>query len=98
MTPEKHQTPRAPVSNDDTPRIDLADRITLRPVEAASALGISERTLRTWMRDEGFPFFRVDNGVVCIPVADLREWMADRVESSHRCDAIVAEMLQDLGE
>ena len=94
----KRQIARSPVSNDDTPSIDRVERLALRPVEAASALGISERTLRTWMRDEGFPFFRVDNGVVCIPVADLREWMADRVESSHRCDAIVAEMLQDLGE
>jgi len=76
-------------------RIDLANRIALRPVEAAAVLGISDRTLRKWMRDEGLPHFRLD-GVVCIPVAELREWMADRMVSSHQADTIAAEILREL--
>ena len=75
--------------------VDLANRIALRPVEAAAGLGVSMRTLRKWMRDEGLPHFRLD-GVVCIPVTELREWMAERMVSSHQADTIAAEILHDL--
>ena len=82
-------------STNNEQRIDLANRIALRPVEAAAVLGISDRTLRKRMRDDGLPHFRLD-GVVCIPVDDLRKWMVDRMVSSHQADTIAAEILSDL--
>ena len=55
---------------------DLGSRLALRPKEAADALGIGERTLRTWMRDEELPFLRVA-GVVLVPTAGLEEWLVE---------------------
>jgi excisionase family DNA binding protein len=57
--------------------IDLGCRITLRPAEAAKALGVSERTLRTMLPH--LPHFR-EGGVVLIPVESLRRWADDRAE------------------
>lgn len=74
---------------------ELEGRLALRPPEAAEALGVSERTLRKWMRDDGLPFFRLD-GVVCLPVAGLREWMEERVRAAHRADEVADEVLRDL--
>ena len=73
----------------------LANRLALRPKEAAEALGVSPRTLRKWMRDDALPYFRVD-GTVRICVVDLQRWMADRMESQRNVDAIVDEVLRDL--
>ena len=50
------------------------DRLALRPKEAAEALGVSEKTLRKWMRDEGLPYLKPD-GAVLIPRQELLEWM-----------------------
>ena len=75
-------------------RVGLSARIALRPREAAAALGVSDRTLRKWVRDEGLPYFKLD-GTICIPVADLERWMADRRQSTHRSDEIVDEILRD---
>ena len=41
-------------------------RLALRPKEAAEALGVGERTLRGWMRDEGLPFARVGGAVLIL--------------------------------
>ena len=78
-------------------RLHLADRIALRPREAAASLGVSERTLRKWMRDDGLPYLRLD-GVVMIPRSQLDEWMAARVESERRADDLAAEILNDLSK
>jgi DNA-directed RNA polymerase specialized sigma24 family protein len=58
--------------------VHLADRLALRPKEAAEALGISDRTLRTWMRDG---------------VSDLHEWMEERIEAERSLDELVDEVL-----
>lgn len=71
------------------------DRLALRPREAAEALGVSERTLRKWMRDEGLPYFRVD-GAVRIPVGKLEEWITDRMASQQRCDDVATEILAEM--
>ncbi len=71
-------------------------RLALRPSEAAQALGVSERTLRTWVTHEGLPVARV-GGAVLIPTAELRSWLADRVTTERRTEALVAEMLCKLG-
>ena len=73
----------------------LSDRLALRPGEAAEALGVSQRTLRKWMRDEGLPYFRVD-GAVCLPTAELERWMVERTGSQRTSDEIAEEILQDL--
>ena len=62
------------------PPINFSTRLALRPAECAVALGVCERTLRRWMRDERLPFFRVERGVF-IPSAELERWMHDRIES-----------------
>jgi excisionase family DNA binding protein len=59
--------------------IDLSTRLALRPTECAASLGITEKTLRKWMRDEGLPFFRVERGIF-IPRTQLEAWMAQRLE------------------
>jgi len=61
---------------DDHESVDLASRLTLRPPEAARALGVSERKLRTML--PLLPHLRA-GGVVLIPIDALREWIADRV-------------------
>ena len=75
--------------------LHLADRLALRPKEAEEALGISEKTLRKWMRDDGLPYLRVD-GVVLIPRDSLDAWMRERVASEHRSEALASEILDDL--
>ena len=75
--------------------LDLASRLALRPGEAAQALGVSERTLRKWMRDESLPYFRVD-GAVRIPVGDLTAWMNERLRSQQRTDDVAEEILREL--
>lgn len=70
-------------------------RLALRVTEAADALGVSERTLRRWMRDEGLPFARI-GGSVLLPVADVRGWLSERVESDQRAEALADEVLLGL--
>jgi excisionase family DNA binding protein len=71
------------------------ERLALRPSEAAHALGVSDRTLRKWMRDEGLPYARV-GGAVLIPRAQLEKWMAERVGADNRTDELVSEILDDV--
>lgn len=75
--------------------IDLNTRIALRPREAAEALGVSDRTLRTWMRDEELPYLRIDRGIL-IPIADLKEWINERLIRKSTADDIAAEVLAGL--
>jgi excisionase family DNA binding protein len=76
--------------------IGLRDRLALRPKEVAAALGVAEKTVRNWMKDEDLPFLRL-NGVVLIPLGDLQEWLSGRVTSERRADRIVEEILEDIG-
>jgi excisionase family DNA binding protein len=75
--------------------IKLANRLALRPAEAAEALGIGERTLRNWMRDEGLPFFRL-SGVVLIKRNALEKWMEERENRTASADALAAKILEDV--
>ena len=50
----------------------LAERLALRPAEAARALGISERKLRQLLPK--LPIVR-EGGVVLLPVDGLRAWL-----------------------
>jgi excisionase family DNA binding protein len=74
--------------------LPLADRLALRPKEAAEALGVSERTVRNWMRDEELPFFRL-NGVVLIQRSALEKWMGERESCTASADALADEILEE---
>jgi excisionase family DNA binding protein len=96
--PTQPSCPSAPSSltGSDGERVHLGERLALRPAEVARALGISERTLRKWMREEALPFMRLD-GVVLIPRGELERWMEARVAAARRTDGLAAEILSGLG-
>ena len=73
----------------------LADRLALRPKEAAKALGISERTLRRWMRELDLPYARLD-GVILIPRAKLERWIEDHLTTEGKTERILTEIMADL--
>lgn len=53
------------------------EQLAMRPREAATALGISERLLWDWTRAEGLPHIRIGN-VVLYPVDGLKQWLTHR--------------------
>ena len=61
--------------------VDLANRVTLRPKEAAAVLGVSDRKLRAML--PRLPHFR-DGEIVLIPVDALREWARDKAKAAER--------------
>ena len=73
----------------------LADRLALRPKEAADALGVSERTLRKWMRDDALPYRRLD-GVVLISRRALEQWLEEQTQVGLSADALAANILDEL--
>ncbi len=74
--------------------LNLCSRLALRPKEAAQALGMSERTLRTVLPE--LPHVRV-GGVVLLPVDLLREWLREHVQAGRdETRKIVDEVLRDL--
>ena len=81
-----------PASKPDTAVVRLADRLALRPREAAAALGVSERTFRSML--PGIPHYR-EHGAVLIPVDVLREWLRER--ASVRADRLNA-LYRDFSE
>jgi excisionase family DNA binding protein len=66
-------------------------RLALRAKEAAAALGVSERTLRSLLPQ--IPHFR-EGGVVLIPVELLREWLRERAKAEpEKVDRAVKEIM-----
>jgi excisionase family DNA binding protein len=73
-------------------QVGLSERLALRPAEAARALGISERTLRTLLPE--LPHVRA-GGVVLLPVEALRRWLDEQARRQpSRVAEIVAEGLR----
>jgi excisionase family DNA binding protein len=82
-------------SESDTP-LNLQSRLSLRPKEAAEALGISERTLRQMLPE--LPHVRA-GGAILLPVDTLREWLRDQARFDRgRVDGVVNEVLDSLGK
>ena len=78
-----------------SPTLSIADRLALRPAEAAQVLGISERTLRTWL--PRMPHLRLGSTVL-IPVEELRTWLGDRARGQQAdADALADEIIRELG-
>ncbi len=76
--------------------VRLADRLALRPKEAAQALGIGERTLRNILPE--LPHVRV-GGVVLLPVEGLRRWLEEQSKTERgRAEQVAGEVLQAIGD
>jgi excisionase family DNA binding protein len=86
---------RSVKADHDLPPLRLADRVALRPKEAAEALGISERTIRQLLPE--LPTVRRGN-IVLIPVEPLRKWLREESEAEKsRAEAVVGEILKAVG-
>lgn len=82
------------VSEDPEKTIRLADRLALRPKEAAAVLGLSERAFRALL--PSLPHVRA-GGAVLVPVESLRRWLDDQAaREPGRVDAIVTETLRSI--
>lgn len=78
-----------------TSTIDLANRVALRPEEAADAFGVNVKTVRKWMREEELPFFHMDR-LIFIPIAGLEDWIKKRIHTERSSDRIADEILENL--
>ena len=73
----------------------LQGRLALRPKEAATALGVSERTLRQLLPE--LPTIR-RGGVVLIPITGLQQWLRDESRAEgDRVEQAVEEILESVG-
>ena len=64
---------------------DLVPRLSLRPREAAAALGLGERKLWeiTADRSSGIPHVRFGKAIL-YPVDELRRWLAEQAQKGGR--------------
>jgi predicted DNA-binding transcriptional regulator AlpA len=65
--------------NETPDLLTTANRLALRPKEAAQALGISERLLWTKTNCNEIPHCRIGRAIV-YPVDLLREWLTQQVK------------------
>ena len=82
-------------ADDGRQPLRLADRVALRPKEAAEALGVGERTVRKWMRNDALPYRRLD-GVVLISRRALEQWLEEQTHEELKADALAAQILNNL--
>ena len=70
------------------------ERLGLRPIEVARALGVSERTVRQVL--PRIPHLRIGTAIV-IPIEALKKWLIDEAKVEEgRIDAAVEEILEEL--
>jgi excisionase family DNA binding protein len=65
--------------------IENCEKLSLRPREAAKALGISQRTLWSWTHKNEIPYIRMGKAIL-YPTDLLRRWLDARAngqEGSH---------------
>ena len=78
----------------DRKPIDLSTRLALRPPEAAAALGVSERTLRSLQSE--LPSVRIGRTLL-YPVRELEAWLSRRAAAQKsELDSVVEGVLRDL--
>ena len=63
---------------------------------AADYSGVSERTLRSWLK-EGLKHSRLPSGTILIKLAWIDEFLEGYQETENRVDSIVNETLDSLG-
>jgi excisionase family DNA binding protein len=74
--------------------LPLSDRLALRPKEAAKALGLSERALRSLL--PRLPHVRAGTAVL-LPIDALRRWLDEQAQvEGDRVDRAVEEALESL--
>ena len=61
-----------------------ANRLLLRPQEAAEALGVSLRTIMAWVKTDEVPFVRLGDRSLRFPLDILRAWVGERDHLAHR--------------
>ncbi len=82
------------MADQPTKGVLLAERLALRPAEAARALGIGERTLRQLLPT--LPHVRA-GGTVLIPVEGLRRWLEEQAKiECARADVVAEEILAEM--
>lgn len=88
IDPSTVPAPRAPHAQKDA-SAPTAERLALRPAEAAAALGVSERHLRSLL--PRLPHLRA-GGVVLLPVRDLERWLHEqaRAETDSRRERVAS--------
>jgi hypothetical protein len=75
-------------------QLPLADRLALRPREAAAALGLSERSFRALL--PRLPHLRA-GGAVLVPLEALRRWLEEQSRAEpDRVAQIVAETMETI--
>lgn len=65
--------------------------------EAAKYSGVSERTLRDWLRD-GLRHIRLPSGTILIPYAWIDEYLTNFEVSEKEVEALVERTIRELGE
>ncbi len=74
--------------------VQLADRLALTVAEAAAAIGVSERHLRSLLPE--IPHCRVGARVV-VPVESLRRWLHERAQAEQQgAEAVAREIVESL--
>ncbi len=74
--------------------VDLSNRLALTVPEAATAVGVSERHLRSMLSE--IPHTHLGSRVV-IPIEPFKEWLRKRAEAQGaRADAVAEEILETL--
>lgn len=82
------------MSKDSEKTLRLADRLALRPKEAAAVLGLSERAFRALL--PSLPHVRA-GGAVLVPVDALRRWLDEQAaREPERVEAIVSDTLRSI--
>jgi excisionase family DNA binding protein len=58
--------------------MQMDERLSYKPAEAARALGVGRTTLYELVRANAIPFFRLNGKSIRIPIAALRDWMSQQ--------------------
>jgi excisionase family DNA binding protein len=66
------------------PEAASADRLALRPKDAAKALGIGQRLLWTLTHEGAIPHARMGSKAIVYPVDALRAWLAEEAAKGVR--------------
>jgi len=94
VTPRGRRVRSSSHGEGSSDRFCLGDRLALTVEEAATAIGVSERHLRSILPE--IPHTRL-GGRVVIPVEPLREWLRSRVQAEQAgADRVAEEILADL--
>lgn len=73
----------------------MDERLSLRPAEAARAIGVGRTTLYALVRAKAIPFFRVNGKSIRIPINALRDWVSQQTAAVRVDTPIPSAMVLD---